>query len=170
MRGHETTGLLGCDFRYRHRRLELQKGPKNLHYDSYRQCKRNCNCHGRGRHKPRDFQNLKPRSPRVYLIFLSHILMPLIRRELHLFWQGRFLKPFFSSWKAEIASNNTKFKWSCRNMAWISTMQVGCYYPKIYSQSDPRPSRSSISTVASWVASEGGLFNRFSELKFVCMR
>jgi len=24
----ETTGLLGCDFRYRHRRLELQKGPK----------------------------------------------------------------------------------------------------------------------------------------------
>ena len=30
MCGHETTGLLGCDFRYRHRRLELelQKGPK----------------------------------------------------------------------------------------------------------------------------------------------
>ena len=28
MCGHETTGLLGCDFRYRHRRLELQKRPK----------------------------------------------------------------------------------------------------------------------------------------------
>ena len=28
MCGHETTGLLGCDFRYRHRRLGLQKGPK----------------------------------------------------------------------------------------------------------------------------------------------
>ena len=28
MRGHETIGLLGCGFRYRHRRLEPQKEPK----------------------------------------------------------------------------------------------------------------------------------------------
>ena len=43
--------------------------------------KRSCNWHRRARNRPRVFQNLKPRPPRVYFIFLSKFLMPWIRKK-----------------------------------------------------------------------------------------
>ena len=35
-----------------------------------------------GRQRPREFQNLKPSAARLYFIFLSHFLMPLLRKKI----------------------------------------------------------------------------------------
>ena len=35
-----------------------------------------------GRQRPREFQNLKPSAARLYFIFLSHFIMPLLRKKI----------------------------------------------------------------------------------------